>query len=96
MRSQNKSPGSDVSPLTGMRSSNKLPSSDFEALSFDRASLFKKMCEMKERHFYFVADSFYKDFPDPNLMRNKEAIKSRIVCQKKHHLMIFLSDLHKT
>lgn len=57
-----------------MRSQNKSPGSDFEALSFDRASLFKKMCEMKERHFYFVADSFYKDFPDPNLMRNKEAI----------------------
>ena len=24
------------------------------------------------KHFYFISDSFYKDFPDPALMKNKE------------------------
>ena len=30
--------------------------------------------KMKEHYFYFVAESFFKDFPDPNLMQNKAII----------------------
>lgn len=29
---------------------------------------------MKDCHFYFISDSFFQDFPDKNLMQNKEII----------------------
>lgn len=46
---------------------------------------------MKERYFYFVADSFFKDFPDPNLMKNKIAVNG-----KRHDRPCFFAMIDKT
>lgn len=46
--------------------------------------------KMEERHFYFVADSFIKDFPDPNLMQNKVAIDG-----KQHDRPCFFAIIDK-
>lgn len=33
---------------------------------------------MKHLHLYFLSDQYYKDFPDPKLMRNKEAVGAQL------------------
>jgi hypothetical protein len=30
-----------------------------------------------DNHFYFISDSYFKDFPDKNLMQNKEVVNGR-------------------
>ncbi len=71
-------PGSNVSPLTGMRSSNKSPGSNNLRLYREIGPFLNRRCLiMKENNFYFIKDMFFEDFPDPNLMQNKEIIDGK-------------------
>ena len=33
---------------------------------------------MEVGHFYYIEDSYFADFPDPYLMKNKEAINGQV------------------
>lgn len=34
--------------------------------------------EMEVGHFYYIEDSYFVDFPDPYLMKNKETINGQV------------------
>lgn len=52
--------------------------STVEALSKDRASTCKGMFLLDKNTFVFLSDEYFKDFPDKNLMRNKENIGGQL------------------
>ena len=44
---------------------------------------------MEIGHFYYIDDQYFKDFPDPYLMQNKEKVNGQL-----HDRPCFLSLIH--